>query len=80
MADYTPTTRKVRDDYITRWGYAPVARAEFDRWLAAHDAQVLRDAADALMEDGWLEAEEARMAHAHLTERAQRTEEGYGDV
>ena len=61
MSDYTPTTEQVRDGYR----YDPVAEyygpitphhvingRAFDRWLAAHDAEVaattLRDVATAL--------------------------------
>ena len=51
-ADYTPTTDDVRDYYGN--GQVP---EEFDRWLAAHDAEVaskaLRDAADAWQTGGW---------------------------
>lgn len=49
MSDYTPTTEEVRGDYATfqlpahggdfRTEYAEGV-AEFDRWLAAHDAEV----------------------------------------
>lgn len=45
MSDYTPTTQAVRLNYITanagpyRGGEANAAAA-FDRWLAAHDAEV----------------------------------------
>ena len=56
MSDYTPTTDEVRDRYA--WGRSDVgyvsydeAEAEFNQWLAAHDAKVkadaLRDAAEA---------------------------------
>ena len=45
MSDYTPTTDEVRDRYA--WGRSDVgyvsydeAEAEFDLWLAAHDATV----------------------------------------
>ena len=34
----TPTTEDVRHAYATRM--APVRYAEFDAWLAAHDAEV----------------------------------------
>ena len=60
MSDYTPTTDEVRDRYA--WGRSDVgyvsydeAEAEFDQWLAEHDAKVkadaLRDAAEAWAED-----------------------------
>lgn len=63
MSEYTPTTEDVRevyksgawlraDDQESAWKpevYAPRYYAEFDRWLAQHDAEVraqaLRDAA-----------------------------------
>lgn len=35
MSEYTPTTGEIRD----RWGKMPHLRAEFDRWLAAHDGE-----------------------------------------
>lgn len=37
MSDYTPTTAQVREATIASGYYD---RAEFDRWLAAHDAEV----------------------------------------
>jgi hypothetical protein len=50
MTDYTPTTDEVREWYgddVTdadrAWELAK--RAEFDRWLAAHDEEVLDKAA-----------------------------------
>ncbi len=88
MADeYVPTTDEVRD-FVEMGGdphpwalpdpEADRARAEaFDRWLAAHDAEVseaaerrgaikaLRDAADAIMQQECLNADRpARPAHA----------------
>src|SRR3546814_16038349 len=59
MAEYTPTTAEIRE-YVEVGGEPrpweeitpeteskEAARAAaFDRWLAAHDAQVLRDAAE----------------------------------
>lgn len=57
--DYTPTTKQVRRAYMAGMWQAFIASAgehaaEFDRWLAAHDAQAraeagaqaLRDAAE----------------------------------
>ena len=47
MTDYTPTTETVRErfaDGFPRAGYIQ-ALEDFDRWLAAHDAEVLRKAA-----------------------------------
>jgi len=54
MPEYTPTTEQVRAGYEPLHATGPntydlmseeEAGAEFDRWLAAHDAQVLRAAA-----------------------------------
>ena len=47
MNNYTPTTEEVREDYalgrneVVGAGWYDQHRAEFDRWLAAHDAEVL---------------------------------------
>lgn len=54
MTDHTPTTSSVRDRYaacrIPKGVRATVAKEEFDRWLAEHDAKVraetLREARD----------------------------------
>jgi len=43
MAEYTPTTRDVRDDYA-RYGGELDAFPEFDRWLTEHDRQVAEKA------------------------------------
>lgn len=45
MGEYTPTTRDVRDWYDSgreqnNWADVIDPRAEFDRWLVAHDAKV----------------------------------------
>ena len=67
-AEYTPTTEGVRDDYAN-WRVwvssnlpktVATGRSEFDRWLAAHDAEVEAQAREqvALKLDG------ARMIHA----------------
>jgi hypothetical protein len=50
MSEWTPTTEQVRSHYVfnqsDRWD---AERGEaFDRWIAAHDAEVLEEAADAL--------------------------------
>jgi len=58
---YTPTTEEMRgswveamaevgrDDHGLPWEQGKAKALEaFDRWLAAHDAQVLRDAATAI--------------------------------
>jgi hypothetical protein len=57
MTDYTPTTDEVRDWYgddVTdadrAWELAK--RAEFDRWLAAHDKEVLDRAVERVQELG----------------------------
>ena len=52
MSEHAPTTEEIRTHYA--FGVSPDLssmhrdRADFDRWLAAHDAQVLREAAEAL--------------------------------
>ena len=55
MSDYTPTTDEVRDRYA--WGRSDVeygpdaeAEAEFDLWLAEHDATVRADHEKAVRE------------------------------
>ena len=56
MTEYTPTTEVVRLQHTGGWHVESIpgrnALAEFDRWLAAHDAEVaanaLRDAADVM--------------------------------
>lgn len=44
MSEYTPTTDAVRQAYAQRYveqvEYTTVGYSEFDRWLAAHDAEV----------------------------------------
>jgi hypothetical protein len=44
MSDYTPTTEQVRTAvqrfYVPDLGYDSLSVAEFDRWLAEHDAEV----------------------------------------
>lgn len=45
MSEYTPTTEDVRAA-CSRY----MSSEDFDRWLAAHDAEVLREAATALGE------------------------------
>ena len=47
MSDYTPTTEAIRGRIIQRgigWGFYGLD--EFDRWLAAHDAEVASKAWD----------------------------------
>lgn len=48
MSDYIPTTDEIRKEYGTDYKYADEKWeaeriAEFDRWLAAHDAEVRAD-------------------------------------
>lgn len=59
MSDYTPTAEDVREAYAiyNANGFLVLSsmhqdHADFDRWLAAHDAQVLRNAADRLSSTG----------------------------
>ena len=47
MEDFTPTTEDVRLIWIISQTGCK-ARAEFDRWLAAHDAEVREQTLDAL--------------------------------
>ncbi|MDL5351174.1 hypothetical protein [Microbacterium sp. zg-YB36] len=50
MSDYTPTTDDVRD-LVKHLGIEwSMDAADFDRWKAANDAAVLREAADFLDE------------------------------
>jgi hypothetical protein len=56
MTDYTPTTDEVREWYgddVTdadrAWELAK--RAEFDRWLAAHDEEVLDKAVERVWDE-----------------------------
>lgn len=59
MSDHTPTTDAVRTAYaiLTKWARVStrpsteVVEAEFDRWLAEHDAEVIREAAAKLRAD-----------------------------
>lgn len=45
MSDYTPTTDEVRACYSYRADWQSQEDVEaFDRWLAEHDAEVLREA------------------------------------
>jgi hypothetical protein len=54
MPDFTPTTQKVRTDYVQSGdGRKPDfvyenRRAEFDRWLTDYRREVLKEAADAM--------------------------------
>ena len=50
MDDYTPSTEDVRESYTYFRGTIPTVEheAEFDRWLAAHDAEVREQTLDAL--------------------------------
>jgi phage terminase Nu1 subunit (DNA packaging protein) len=61
MSEYTPTTDEVRAMYVTGTPphrvSVPQGNAEFDRWLAQHDAEVaaraLRQAADDWQTGEW---------------------------
>lgn len=57
MADqYTPTTEEVREEFWAASGQprrGGAAFAEFDRWLAAHDAQVLDAFFDEMEKRNW---------------------------
>jgi hypothetical protein len=45
VSDYIPTTDEVRDGYYSpRESYEPDHNAEFDRWLAQHDAEIAAQA------------------------------------
>lgn len=62
---YKVTTEEVRNHYIEIWNPDPMDEEigkEFDRWLADHDAQVLRDAA--LSGDFGTTAQSALLARA----------------
>lgn len=76
MTDYTPTTETVRErfaDGFPRAGYIQ-ALEDFDRWLAAHDAEVraaaLREAAEFIQPwnydrpDDWTEIARSEAASA----------------
>ena len=40
MTDYTPTTAEIRAGWMDSGTHEERDAAEFDRWLAAHDAEV----------------------------------------
>jgi hypothetical protein len=42
MSDYMPTTEEVRDEYSDHGSWVDKESGEeaFDRWLAAHDAEI----------------------------------------
>ena len=74
MTDYTPTTEDVRGavvEYLAGWVTQEAAEADFDRWLAQHEAKVkadvLRETADRPIPDGvmnvkaWLRDHAARI-------------------
>ncbi len=53
MSDYTPTTEEVRNGDMGREWWAEEnqpAGAEFDRWLALHDAEVAAASVEAVSE------------------------------
>lgn len=51
MSDYTPTTDRVREAYARGVEFRTLeqTRAEFDRWLAQHDAEVRTAALNAVV-------------------------------
>lgn len=54
MAEYTPSDEQVRDDYSEiEEGTSPHRQAAFDRWLADHDARVVREAEQARSDANW---------------------------
>ena len=56
---YTPTTEEVRHRFTVRapYGQRESSGQDFDRWLAAHDAQVREDAAKDMREAAAVAAE-----------------------
>ena len=73
MSDFTPTTEQVRKAYVHAFApqqfFGPVAGADraglggdFDRWLAAHDAELRAQIARELVD----EAQAMTRASAHL--------------
>lgn len=53
MSDHTPTTDEIRE-YVAYgdWGTEEHPVEEFDRWLAKHDAEVERAAAEKAWQEG----------------------------
>ena len=43
MSEYTPTTEEVRDNYLPPRTEIKDAEKQFDRWLAEHDREVIRE-------------------------------------
>ena len=80
---YTPTTDDVRDEWIESGQGSPTVRlhagAAFDRWLAAHDAEVaaqaLREAASAPIPRAALNTRNNGLRQ-WLRDRADRIERG----
>jgi hypothetical protein len=80
-ADYTPTTAQVKAAYVRAMRNAFIAsegehREEFDRWLAARDAEVaaaaLREAADMIedfVDEGGIQTDDAYDALRDLRRR-----------
>lgn len=67
MSGHTPTTLQVEVAFLVAAGHSTHAgsrKEAFDRWLDAHDAEVLREAADALIGD------ESNLNPAHPVELA----------
>lgn len=68
---YTPTTEEMREryqDWADEFSLAASPGADFDRWLVAHDAQVLRDAAMATRTDRFRIDEGISTAYANTFE------------
>lgn len=85
---YTPPTADVRQHYITgglEFGLSPIVRAaEFDRWLAAHDAEV---AATSLSQkvatlSRWIDDSYPKGLHTeiHVRRRVDKLMEEVGEV
>ena len=80
--EYVPTTDHIRAFWASDGDHVPAAKsydyfesyAEFERWLAAHDARVRRDAAREALDglSAWLgdlaEKHPARSAHVPLVQ------------
>lgn len=50
--EYTPTTAAVKDRYSMQEPVQELLKAEFDRWLAAHDQEKQAEAWEDGFEDG----------------------------
>lgn len=88
MTEYTPTTEQVRTAYSidseAEWrdpltNHTRIHEREFDRWLAAHDAEVARNAAANALREAAADVDMSRpsgpLTHrTWLRDRADRTE------